>query len=156
MRRAREHREACAISEGVGMRRRLGVVIVGGVVAAVLAFPVPGVAGFKSGQYVGTTALVDPVKQPLNVGFQVPKSKRKVNIVYFEFLNVDCEKVTQVAGETVRLRRSGKFKLEPADTPFSSGFIKGKFEGRKATGTAEFPDRCPLAGVFEWEAKKSS
>jgi hypothetical protein len=136
------------------IRAWFGLVFAGLALAALVA-AAPGVAGFKSGQYVGTTALVDPVKQPLNVGFQVPKSKRKVNIVYFEFLNVDCKKVTQVAGETVKLKRSGRFKLEEADTPFSSGFIKGKFEGKKATGTAEFPDRCPLAGVFEWEAKKS-
>jgi hypothetical protein len=137
------------------MRRRFGVVIVGGVVAAVLAFPVPGIAGFKSGQYVGTTSQVDQVAQPLNVGFQVPKSKKKVNIVYFEFLNIGCvADNTQLAGESVKLKPSGKFKLEDADVVFSSGYIRGKFEGRKATGTAEFPDRCP--GVIEWEAKKSS
>ena len=138
------------------MRRRFGLVIVGGVMAAVLAFPAPGIAGFKSGQYVGTTSQADQVAQPLNVGFQVPRNKKKVNIVYFEFLNIDCNNVTQIAGETVRLRATGKFRFAPADPVFSSGYVKGKFDGRKASGTAAFPDRCPSAGVIEWEARKSS
>ena len=69
--------------------------------AAILANPV--VAGFKSGQYVGTTSQVDQVKQPLNVGFDVAGNKKSVNIVYFEMLNIDCNKVTQLAGETVKL-----------------------------------------------------
>jgi hypothetical protein len=141
--------------EEQGMRVRLGVAMVIGAIAAGLVLATPGLAGFKSGQYVGTTSQVDQVAQPLNVGFQVPKSKKKVNIVYFEFLNIGCvADNTQLAGETVRLKPTGKFKLEDADVVFSSGYIKGKFEGRKATGTAEFPDRCP--GVIEWEARKSS
>ncbi|HWL64822.1 MAG TPA: hypothetical protein VNP73_02515 [Actinomycetota bacterium] len=135
-------------------RTAASCVIASLVVVSILATPV--IAGFKSGQYVGTTSQLDQVAQPLNVGFDVPKNKNKVNIVYFEFLNVDCNKVTQVAGETVKLKKSGKFKLKDADLPFSSGYIKGKFKGKKASGTAEFPDRCPSAGVIDWEAEKDS
>jgi len=123
--------------------------------SALLLLAAPSVAGFKSGQYVGTTSQVDVIDQPLNVGFDVAGNKKKVNIVYFEMLNINCSKVTQLAGETVKLNKeTGKFKLKDADVVFSSGYIKGKFKGRKASGTAEFPDRCASAGVIEWEAEK--
>jgi hypothetical protein len=128
-------------------------VIVSLAVGAVLA--VPGIAGFKSGQYVGTTSQVDGVGQPLNVGFDVAGNKKHVNIVYFEMLNINCSKVTQLAGVTVKLnRRTGKFNLKDADVVFNTGYIKGRFKRGKASGTAEFPDRCASAGVIEWEAEK--
>ena len=123
--------------------------------SALLLLAAPSVAGFKSGDYVGTTEQVDQVEQPLNVGLKVPASKKKVNIVYFEMLNISCSKVTQIAGETVKLNKeTGKFNLKEADVVFNTGFIKGKFKGGKVTGTAEFPDRCATEGVFEWEAEK--
>ena len=137
------------------MRRR--VLLPGAIVAALftLAFAAPGMAGFKSGQYVGTTSQDDQVGQPLNVGLQVPKSKRKVKIVYFEFVAPPCGPNLQFAGEVAKLRRPGRFKFVDE---FGYGYIKGKFEGRKATGTARYtfePNGCD-SGVVEWKAKKSS
>jgi hypothetical protein len=123
--------------------------------SALLLLAAPSVAGFKSGNYVGTTEQVDQVEQPLNVGLKVPANKKKVNIVYFEFLNINCNKVTQIAGESVKLnKRTGKFNLKNADVVFDSGFIKGKFKRGKVAGTAEFPDRCATEGVFKWKAEK--
>ena len=106
----------------------------------------PGLAGFKSGQYVGTTS------QAHNVGLKVPRNKNKVQIVYFEFLNTGCSNVTQTAGVSTKLKPSGKFNLDPADPVFANGYIKGKFDGKQASGTAEFPSRCP--GLIEWTAEK--
>jgi hypothetical protein len=122
--------------------------------AAVAVAASPVVAGFKSGQYVGTTSQVNQIGQSLDVGLDVPRNKKKVTIVYFEYRNIDCNNITQVAGEKARIKKSGKFNFEPADGVFGSGYIKGKFKGGEASGTAEFPDRCASEGVIKWEAKE--
>lgn len=123
------------------------VLVVGGMMTAT-----SGVASVKSGSYVGTTSQVDQGAQPLNVGFQIPKSKSKVKIIYFEFLNIGCGKVTQTAGVRAKLKASGRFNYADADPVFQDGYIKGRFDGRNASGTAEFPSRCP--GVITWTAKR--
>jgi len=115
-------------------------------------------AGFKSGQYVGTTSQDDEVGQAKNVGLEVPKNRKKVNIVYFEFVAPPCGAGgafggLQMAGETTKLV-NGKFKFVDE---FGYGYVKGKFEAGRAHGTARYtfePRGCD-SGVVEWTAKKS-
>lgn len=139
------------------MSRRVGIAVVSAIVAVGLVFVPTGLGGFKSGTYTGNS------EQPDNNGLMldVKKNKKKVNIVFFEFsddLIAPCgggPGGTQFAGHTTKLKRSGKFKWVDE---FGYGYVKGKFKGRKATGTARYtfePNGCD-SGVVEWTARKSS
>jgi hypothetical protein len=112
---------------------------------------------FKSGTYTGNS------DQPDNNGLmlEVPKSKKKVNIIFFEWsasLISPCgggPGGTQFAGEKTRLKPSGKFNWVDE---FGYGYVRGKFEGKEASGTARYtfePLGCD-SGVVEWTAEKSS
>jgi hypothetical protein len=123
--------------------------------AVVVLVPGVALAGFKSGSYTGNS------EQPDNNGLllTVPKNKQKVNIVFFEWsdsLIAPCgggPGGTQFAGHKTRLKPSGKFNWVDE---FGYGFVKGKFEGRKASGTARYTfemNGCD-SGVVEWEAER--
>ena len=112
---------------------------------------------FKSGQYVGTTSQDDEVGQPKNVGLEVPKNRKKVNIVYFEFVAPPCGAGgafggLQMAGKTTKLV-NGKFNFVDE---FGYGYVKGKFEAGRAHGTARytFEQQGCDSGVVKWTAKK--
>jgi hypothetical protein len=122
------------------------------VLVGALALAAPGLAGFKSGQYVGTTSQDDEAGQPKNVGLQVPKNRETVNIVYFEFVAPPCGPNLQMAGMKTKLV-NGKFKFVDE---FGYGYVKGKFEAGRAHGTARytFQERGCDSGVVEWTAKK--
>jgi hypothetical protein len=139
------------------MKRRLGAAIAIGALVAVLALATSGLGAFKSGTYTGNS------EQPDNNGLmlEVKKNKKKVNIVFFEFsddLITPCgggPGGTQFAGHTTRLKKSGKFNWVDE---FGYGYVRGKFKGRRATGTARYtfePNGCD-SGVVEWTARKSS
>ena len=125
------------------------------IVVGALALAAPGLAGFKSGQYVGTTSQDDEAGQPKNVGLQVPKNKGKVNIVYFEFVAPPCGQGSgglQFAGKSTKLV-NGRFKFVDE---FGYGYVKGKFEAGRAHGTARYTyeaQGCD-SGVVDWTAKK--
>lgn len=137
--------------------RRLGAVALALAITGALGLATPGVAGFKSGQYVGTTSQDDEAGQPKNVGLQVPKNKGKVNIVYFEFVAPPCGTGgsgggLQFAGKSTKLV-NGKFKFVDE---FGYGYVKGKFEAGRAHGTARytFEQQGCDSGVVDWNAKK--
>ena len=141
------------------MRSRFGAVMVIGVLAAGLVLAAPGVAGFKSGTYTGSS------EQPDNNGVMltVNKKRTKVNLVFFEWSATQIAPCgggpggTQWAGLTARIKPTGKFKvLSPADGFY--GYVKGKFNGRRAEGTAYYHfDKLGCdSGIVDWAAEKSS
>ena len=139
------------------MRKRLGVAIAVGSMVAALALATTGLGAFKSGTYTGNS------EQPDNNGLmlKVSKNKKKVNIIFFEWsadLLTPCgggPGGTQFAGHRTRLKKSGKFNWVDE---FGYGYVRGKFKGRKASGTARYTFEslgCD-SGVVEWTARKSS
>ena len=129
-----------------------GVLAIAAVVALI---PAVALAGFKSGTYTGNS------EQPDDNGLmlKVPKSKKKVNIVFFEWSAAQIAPCgggpggTQFAGKTTRLKPSGKCNWVDE---FGYGYVEGKFEGKKASGTARYtfkPNGCD-SGVVSWEAEK--
>ena len=107
---------------------------------------VPSLAGFRTGIYPGTTS------QATNLSLQVMK-KKKVNVVFFELLSPPC--AGQYAGLEAKLRKNGKFKaLSPADGLY--GYVKGKVNGNKASGTARYthPELPCDSGEVTWTAEK--
>ena len=132
---------------------RLAMVAIA-ILAVLAVTAASGLATVKGGNYVGLTSEKDQVGQKLNVGLKVYRHKTRVRLTYFEFLNIGCTKVTQLAGDTVKLKSNGKFRLNKPDTPFDSGYVAGKFKGNKASGTAKFPDRCSDK-LIRWNAQLS-
>jgi hypothetical protein len=116
----------------------------------VLAIAIPtALAGFKSGTYVGTTS------QGANLQLSVSKSKKKVNVIFFEFIVPPCSPGTQFAGLEAKIKDSGKFKaLSPGDGFY--GYVKGRFKGRSAEGTAYYHfDKFGCdSGILTWTAER--
>jgi hypothetical protein len=143
------------------MSRRRSVALAGVVVvlAAGLIMATPGLAGFKSGNYTGTTSQNDEGGFPHDLALQVNRAKTKVTVVFFELEADPCKGVggLQYAGLTARIRSTGKFKaLSPGDGFY--GYVKGKFDGRRAEGTAIYnPEGTGCdSGEVTWTARKSS
>ena len=93
----------------------------------------PALAGFNPGAYVGTTS------QGENLQLSVNKSKKRVNVIFFEFNAPPCGGPggTQYAGLEAKIKKSGKFKaLSPGEGFY--GDVKGKFKGKSAEGTAYY------------------
>jgi hypothetical protein len=121
------------------MKVRLGVVMVIGAMAAGLVLATPGFAGFKPGTYT--------------------KKRTKVNVVFFEFDAPPCGGMggLQYAGLQAKIKPSGKFNAPSPGDGFY-GYVKGKFNGRKASGTARYhfdASGCE-SGVVDWTAHKAS
>lgn len=142
-----------------GGRSRLAAAALTLAIAGAMAVATAGAAEFKfkSGQYAGTTSQDDEAGQPKNVGLRVPKNRKRVNIVYFEFVAPPCGTGgaaggLQFAGKKTKLV-NGKFKFVDE---FGYGYVKGKFEAGRAHGTARyrFEQQGCDSGVVEWRAKK--
>jgi hypothetical protein len=136
------------------MKVRLGVVMVIGAMAAGLVLATPGFAGFKPGTYTGTSSQAGQ-----NLQLQVNKKRTKVNVVFFEFDAPPCGGVggLQYAGLQAKIKPSGKFNAPSPGDGFY-GYVKGKFNGRKASGTARYhfdASGCE-SGVVDWTAHKAS
>ena len=141
------------------MRLRFGALMVIGVMAAALILATPGLAGFKSGTYTGTTSQDDEGGDPHDLMLQVNKKRTKVSVVFFELEADPCKGMggLQYAGLSAKIKPSGKFNaLSPADGFY--GYVKGKFDGSKAAGTARyhFDESGCESGVVDWTARKSS
>jgi hypothetical protein len=113
----------------------------------------PALAGFKSGTYSGTTSQAGQ-----NLQLSVNKAKTKVIVVFFEFDAPPCGGMggLQYAGLEAKIKKSGKFKaLSPGDGFY--GFVKGKFKGSKASGTAKYhwEEQGCDAGDVTWTAEKA-
>ena len=125
--------------------------------AAGLMAATPGLAGFKSGTYTGTTSQNDEGGFPHDLMLKVNRAKTKVNVVFFEFEADPCKGIggLQYAGLTARIKRSGRFEaLSPADGFY--GYVKGQFQGGNASGTALYhydASGCN-SGVVNWTAAK--
>jgi len=135
-----------------GSAMRKGVALAAGAVFALLAIAItPATAGFKSGDYVGTTS------QGENLQLNVNKAKKKVNVTFFEFNAPPCGGAggTQYAGLVGKIKKSGKFKVpSPADGFY--GYVKGKFKGGKVEGTALYHhDKLGCdSGVVDYTGEK--
>jgi hypothetical protein len=135
------------------MRRR--TMLLGAALAsvAVLVMAAPALAGFKPGTYSGTTSQAE------NVQLLVNKKKTKVTVVFFEFNAPPCGGAggTQYAGLTTKIKPSGRFNAPSPGDGFY-GYVKGKFDGKKASGTAlyHFDKLGCDSGVVDWTAKKQS
>jgi hypothetical protein len=130
--------------------RRIGGATVAAAVLA-LVLTAPGLAGFKSGNYSGTTS------QGKSLGLKVNSAKTKVTVVYFEFSAPPCggKGGLQYAGLKAKIRSDGTFKAKsPADGYY--GYVKGRFHGRYADGRALYhydPSGCN-SGDVTWSAEK--
>jgi len=134
---------------GRARRRRAALAIVPLVVIAIAI--TPALAGYKSGAYVGTTS------QGENAQFSVNKADKTVSVIFFEFNAPPCGGPggTQYAGLTAKIKKSGKFKaLSPGDGFY--GYVKGKFNGKKGSGTAlyHWDEMGCDSGEVTWTAKK--
>ncbi|MDX6587847.1 MAG: hypothetical protein QOI31_2320 [Solirubrobacterales bacterium] len=134
-----------------GRPRRKGAALV---IAALVVLAVaisPAIAGFKSGTYSGKTS------QDANLQLSVNKSKTKVNVVFFEFIAPPCGGPggTQYAGLEGKIKDSGKFNVPSPGDGFY-GYVKGKFKGKSAEGTAlyHFDAQGCDSGIVDWTAKK--
>jgi len=110
----------------------------------------PGVAGFKSGIYSGTSSQPDQHLQ-----LKVNRAKTKITVVFFELDAPPCGGLggLQYAGLKAHLRSNGKFKaLSPGDGFY--GYVKGRVHGAQGDGTARYhadASGCET-GVLTWEA----
>ena len=137
---------------------RIGMALASLMLAASLVIVAPGTAGFKSGNYSGTTSQDDEGGDPHNLALTVNRKKTRVSVIFFELEADPCKGTggLQYAGLKAKIKRSGKFKaLSPGDGFY--GYVKGKFKGRRASGTALYnPEGTGCdSGVVEWKAKKS-
>jgi hypothetical protein len=137
------------------MRRRFGTAIACGVIAAALTLAAPGLAGFKSGTYSGTTSQLDSGGDPYPLLLEVNRKKTKVRgFVEGDRGESPCDPPIEFHVDT-KVKPSGKFNHVDE---FGYGYVKGKFEGKKASGTARFtfePNGCD-SGVITWDGRKSS
>ncbi len=138
-------------------RSRLALTgLVPAAMAALCLVAAPSMGAIKSGTYQGTSNQVDSVGDPKPLMLSVNKKKTKVSIVFFEFTGPTCPPTIQYAGETTRLKPSGKFQWIDE---FGYGFIKGKFNGNKATGTMLYagppPTSCNTGPDVTWEASRT-
>ena len=130
----------------------MSVVFAIGVIAAA-----PATAGFKSGTYSGKTSQDDGAGHPLHLQLKVNKRKTRVTVVFFELSAPPCagKGGLQYAGLHARIKPTGRFKaLSPGDGFY--GYVKGKFKGRTASGTATYDvdsSGCH-AGNVTWTARK--
>ncbi|HYH62349.1 MAG TPA: hypothetical protein VD766_10830 [Solirubrobacterales bacterium] len=112
-------------------------------------------AGFKSGTYSGTTSQEDSAGNPKPLQLSVNKKKTKVSVVFFELEAPPCggKGGLQWAGIEGKIKDNGKFKIK--DDPY--GYIKGRFHGSMADGTARYaykPSGCD-SGVITWASERS-
>jgi hypothetical protein len=116
-----------------------------------LAIPALALGGFSRGAYTGATS------QGEGLSLSVNKKKTKVTVVFFEFDAPPCGGPggLQYAGLTDKIKPSGKFNVPSPGDGFY-GYVKGKFDGRKAAGTAlyHFDSAGCDSGVVDWEAEK--
>jgi len=139
---------------------RRSLVTAGAAVLLVMGLIVaaPGLA-FKSGTYSGTTSQDDEGGDPHNLQLKVNRKKTRVTVVFFELEADPCKGTggLQYAGLKAKIKDSGKFKaLSPGDGFY--GYVKGKFQGRQAEGTALYEveaSGCD-SGEVTWEAEKGS
>ncbi len=85
------------------------------------------------------------------------KAKKKVNVIFFEFNAPPCGGPggTQYAGLEAKIKKSGKFKaLSPGEGFY--GYVKGKFKGKSAEGTAyyHFDEFGCDSGEVTWTAER--
>jgi len=142
--------------------RRLGGIATGVVASAVLITAlVPGALGrgtvkFSAGSYSGHSNQKDEVGDPLPLQLSVSKNKKRVTVVFFELSAPPCGGggmgTLQYAGLRAHIS-NGAFKAK-AD-PY--GYVRGKFSGRKATGTAlyevhQMGVNCETPPNLKWSA----
>jgi hypothetical protein len=134
---------------------RIGATLASLALAALLVAASPGLAAFKSGTYTGKTSQDDLAGDPYPLMMEVKRSKKKLQIAFFEYNAPPCGQGEFGVGGTARIKRSGKFKYVDE---FGYGYIKGKFKGRRASGTLRYhaPATTCDTGVLDWTAKKSS
>jgi hypothetical protein len=137
---------------------RIGTALAALALAAVLVAATPGLAGFKSGKYTGKTSQDDEGGNPHDLALKVNRKKTRVSVIYFELEADPCKGTggLQYAGLKAKIKRSGKFKaLSPGDGFY--GYVKGKFKGKRASGTAVYnPEGTGCdSGIVEWKARKS-
>ncbi len=137
------------------MRKRVGLAVACAVVVVGLVFAPAGLGAFKSGTYTGKTSQDDLGGDPYPLMMEVKKSKKKLQIAFFEYNAPPCGQGEFGVGQIVKIKRTGKFKYVDE---FGYGYIKGKFKGRKASGTLRYhaPTTTCDTGVLDWTARKSS
>jgi hypothetical protein len=120
-----------------GSGRSRSVLLVAVAVAVlVLCVGVSPSFAFKSGAYSGTSAQQDQVGDPEHLALKVNKAKTKVQVIFFELYCPGLPGL-QYAGLSAHLSPTGTFKaLSPGDGFY--GYVKGKFSGRRATGTVTY------------------
>jgi hypothetical protein len=124
---------------------------------AAMVVAAPAVPSVKAGTYSGTTSQKDEVGDALPLQLQVNKKKKKVSVIFFELSAPPCGGgmgTLQYAGLVTKLKKNGTFKAKFA--PY--GYVKGKFKGKKAKGTARYEVHqngvdCD-SGVISWTAKR--
>jgi hypothetical protein len=136
---------------GTSTRQRAVAIGAAGVMLVGLAAPAS--AGFKSGSYSGETTQLDSVGDPYPLLLNVNQKKTKVTgFVEGDRGEPPCSAPFEWQVDA-KLKESGRF----ADKDEVYGYVKGKFEGKKASGTARFiyePNGCD-SGVIDWAAKKN-
>ena len=141
---------------GAGRSRRTLIGLSAAAIATLCVAAAPGFGAVKSGTYQGTSTQVDSVGDPKPLMLSVNNKKTKVTIVFFEFTGPTCPPTIQYAGETTRLKPSGKFQWIDES---GWGFVKGKFDGNKASGTILFagppPTSCNTGPDVTWEARRT-
>ncbi len=133
-------------------RTRWGVFVL--VAAAALAIAVvPALAGFKSGTYSGTTSQLDSGGDPYPLLLEVNRKKTKVRgFVEGDRGEAPCDAFFEWQVQA-KVKPSGKFN----DVDEVYGYVKGKFDGKKVSGTARFtfePLGCD-SGVVTWEGRRT-
>ena len=85
------------------------------------------------------------------------KKKTKVNVVFFEFNAPPCGGTggLQYAGLEGKIKKSGKFNVPSPGDGFY-GYVKGKFKGKSAEGTAlyHFDKFGCDSGEVTWTAER--
>lgn len=135
-----------------GRVRRLlagGGLALGAVALLTLALATgPGLASSKATTYYPGTTSQGKI-------LSLSKDKKDINVTFFGFDSPPCGGPggTQYAGLKAKLKPNNKFN---ATAPGGNGYVKGKLNGRKFTGTARhtLPELGCDSGVVTWTAKK--
>jgi hypothetical protein len=157
-RRRRRARSVGAMSNSTRHSRRPVLVTLALAVAAALVLATPAPAGVKAGTYSGTTSQQDEAGDALPLQLKVSRNKKKVTVVFFELSAPPCGGggmgTLQYAGLVAKIKRNGSFNAK--SPPY--GYVKGKFNGKKAKGTARYEVHqngvdCD-SGKITWSARR--
>lgn len=136
------------------MRTARGGLALTAVAFSILAIGVgSGVASFHTGTYAGSSNQGGRI-------LSLTATKKNVHLTYFDYQD-SCDNGTfangSYAGLDAKIKKNGKFTIKG---PGTTGFVKGKFKGKKASGTAFHGLRgengvyCSTGPDVTWTAKK--